>query len=114
MRRNPQPPVKERTIELLVYSIFVAFDGDKGEHATAWVELGDLLLSISRETVSAKLASFRDGLATALENALLEPAAAAPPAPAAPPAAAETTPRLPHRVYSTWCFSTPPERVSSA
>ena len=98
-KRNPQPPIKERPIELLVYGIFVAFEGDKGEHATAWVELGDLLLSIPRETVSAKLASFRDGLASALENALLEPAAppAAPPAAAtaaetaaAPPDAAET------------------------
>lgn len=65
-KRNPQPPIKERTIELLVYGIFVAFEGDKGEHATAWVDLGDLLMVVPRETLSAKLASFRDGLTLAL------------------------------------------------
>ena len=63
-----------------------AFDGDKGEYITAWVNLADVLMSVSRDVVSAKLQSFRDGLARALETALLEPAPA--PAPAASPVAA--------------------------
>ena len=80
-RRNEQPPVKQRSIELLIYGVFTAYDGDKGEYSTAWVELSDILMSIQREVVASKLASFRDGLASALDAALLMP-------PPSPPAAA--------------------------
>ena len=81
-RRNAQPLIKERNIELLVYGIFTAFDGDKGEHVTAWVELSDVVLSIGREATAAKLIAYREGLASALEHALLMPdARAAPDAP---------------------------------
>ena len=65
--RNEQPPLEERDIELLIYGVFSGFDGDKGYYYTAWVPLGDVLMSISPETVIAKLASFRDGLARALD-----------------------------------------------
>ena len=61
--RNEQPPLEERDIELLIYGVFSGFDGDKGYYYTAWVPLGDVLMSISPETVIAKLARFRDGLA---------------------------------------------------
>ena len=61
-KRNPQPPIKERTIELLVYGVFVAFEGDKGEHATAWVELSDVLMTIKREAVLDALARVCDQL----------------------------------------------------
>ena len=47
-RRNEQPPVKQRSIELLIYGVFTAYDGDKGEYSTAWVELSDILMSIQR------------------------------------------------------------------
>ena len=67
--RNEQPPLKEREIELLIYGVFSGFDGDKGYYYTAWVPLGDVLMSISPETVIAKLARFRDGLARALDVA---------------------------------------------
>ena len=90
-RRNQQPPIKERSIELLVYGVFTAFDGDKGEYITAWVDLADVLMSVSRDVVIAKLQSFRDGLAKALETALLQPSPAATPAAAAEPAAAPAT-----------------------
>ena len=44
-RRNKQPPIKERSIELdLVYGVFTAFDGDKGEYITAWVDLANVLM----------------------------------------------------------------------
>ena len=89
-RRNAQPPVNERNIELLIYGVFTAFDGDKGEHLTTWVDLSEVLMTISRETMSAKLASFRDGLSEALEQALLLPAAVPAAAPAASPVAAGT------------------------
>ena len=67
--RNEQPPLEEREIDLLIYGVFSGFDGDKGYYYTAWVPLGDVLMSISPETVIAKLASFRDGLARALDVA---------------------------------------------
>ena len=79
-KRNEQPPIAERPIELLVYGVFTAYEGDKGEYMAAWVELPDILMSISRETVVAKLASFRDGLSRALDAALLVPSPAVPPA----------------------------------
>ena len=74
--RNAQPPANERKIELLIYGIFGAFEGDKGYYSTAWVPLEDVLEALGNEVVSAKLASFRDGLATAL-TAALAPAPAA-------------------------------------
>ena len=46
---------------------------------------------MSRDVVIAKLQSFRDGLANALEAALLQPSPAASPAAAAEPAAAPAT-----------------------
>ena len=94
-RRNPQPPVKERSIELLVYGIFTAYDGDKGEYVTAWVLLSDVLLSIGREATAAKLVTFRDGLASALDHALLADARAAPGAPDARAAGSPTSPETP-------------------
>ena len=47
---------------------------------TAWVDLPDILMSIQREVVTAKLTSFRDGLARALDAALLLRTSAVPPA----------------------------------
>ena len=44
--RNEQPPLEEREIELLIYGVFSGFDGDKGYYYTAWVPLGDVLMSI--------------------------------------------------------------------
>jgi hypothetical protein len=87
--RNELPPLSEREIELLVYGVFAGFEGDKGYYFTAWVPLGDVLMSISREMVIVKLASFRDGLALALEAACAVPAATTqtstvPPAAASP------------------------------
>ena len=79
--RNEQPSVAERSIELLVYGIFAGYEGDKGFYSTAWVPLDDVLMSVSREAVSAKLQSFQDGLATALDRALLAPAARRPASP---------------------------------
>ena len=76
-------PAEGRNIELLVYGIFSAFEEDQGYHSTAWVELSDVLLSIEREVVVSKLASFRDGLARALDAALLVPPS--------PPATATST-----------------------
>lgn len=76
--RNEQPPLGEREIELLIYGVFSGFEGDKGYYFTAWVPLGDVLMNISRETVICKLATFRDGLAQALEAACAIPAATVP------------------------------------
>ena len=86
-RRNPQPPVLERPIELLVYGIFTAYDGYTGEHATAWVDMSEVIMSIGREATASTLASFRDSLGTALQHAL-SPAAWPAPSPAAAAAAA--------------------------
>ena len=83
-RRNEQPPVKQRSIELLIYGVFTAYDGDKGEYSTAWVDLADILMSVDREVVVSKLASFCDGLASALDAALLTPPPPPPPAAAMP------------------------------
>ena len=75
-KRNEQPPIEERSIELLVYGAFTAFEGDKGEYCTAWVQLPDILLSIPREVITAKVGAYGAGLAAQLEKALLVPAAA--------------------------------------
>ena len=69
--RNEQPAAAERTIELLVYGVFAGYEGDKGFYSTAWLPLEDILMSVPREVVSAKLLSFRDGLTAALDSALL-------------------------------------------
>ena len=76
-----------RALELLVYGIFSAFEEDQGYHSTAWVELSDVLMSIEREVLASKIASFRDDLARALDQAMLVPPAAAPPAASSPAAA---------------------------
>eukprot|EP00966_Prymnesium_polylepis_P174396 4035257-Prymnesium_polylepis.1 len=63
--------------------------GDKGYYSTAcWVPLDDVLMTVSRETVSGKLQTFRDGLATALDKALLARPAAPPSPETAEPVAA--------------------------
>ena len=33
-KRNEQPPIEDRSIELLIYGVFTAFEGDKGEYCT--------------------------------------------------------------------------------
>ena len=71
--RNEQPAVEERKMELLCYGVFAGYEGDKGYYSTAWVPLEDVLMSITRETMIAKLSSFRDGLARAIDAALLVP-----------------------------------------
>ena len=32
--RNEQPDIMKRPIELLIYGVFAAFEGDKGYHST--------------------------------------------------------------------------------
>ena len=73
-RRKPLPPAKERSIELLIYGTFADYDDDPGYFSTRWVHLDDLQTAIGREAMTAKLASFRDGLVAALEAAIAPPA----------------------------------------
>ena len=77
--RNELPAVEEREIELLVYARFVEHEGDKGFFSTRWMLLADMLMEMSRKDLLAKLISFRDGLAAALDAALLMRAPAAEP-----------------------------------
>ena len=67
------PDSERLQIELLIYGIFSAYDGDKGKYSTAWVLLSDTLMALSRETIMGKLSHFRDGLAKALDVALIVP-----------------------------------------
>ena len=55
---------------------------DKGFYSTAWLLMDDVLAEIGKDTVEARLASYRDGLGRALDAAL-EAATAAAPKPAA-------------------------------
>ena len=75
-KRNELPPLTERPIELLIYGRFVEHESDKGFYSTCWLELSDVLAEISQETVTAALASYRDGLGRALDAALAVPAEA--------------------------------------
>ena len=76
-KRNPLPPLEERSIEVLIYGRFVEHEYDKGFYSTAWLLMDDVLAEIGKDTVAARLASYRDGLGRALDAALEAATAAA-------------------------------------
>ena len=75
-KRNPLPPLDERSIEILIYGRFVEHENDKGFYSTAWLLMDDVLAEIGKDIVAASLASYRDGLGRALDAALAVPAEA--------------------------------------
>ena len=102
-------------MELLCYGVFAGYEGDKGYYSTAWVPLEDVLMSITRETMLAKLSSFRDGLARAIASTppcscrLAQRLAQRLPLQSSPPHPPLSRPRHPLEHHTaTRCFLTPP------